>query len=612
MHTGTATLFGIAATVSLAIIGMALALLVVWQDPYRRSNQYFGLAALALALYGIFNTLWQVAQQFEMAPRPVYYTIATLYILAALLLFKFALAFAELPQRIRRIEMAVSVPIGLTMIVLVWTDNVYTRFVPLSGGSFHFNVTPVGYATLGAGLVYMLACIMLLRRQHTPKADDLVVAIGVMSIGIIGFALIPSLRRYPFNTVAVAVAMITLGQQMIKYQVFQPLEDLNAELALKNAEIIEASRAKSQFLANMSHELRTPLNSIIGYTDLVLNRTYGDVNPVQVDRLEKVRRNGRLLLELINDVLDLSRIEAGRMELSFGRVSTTGLLDSVMQQFAGRAQEKGLALIHAYGDLPALWADEARAQQILTNLLSNAVRYTQQGCVIVRGHYDSGLNQVIISITDTGVGIPMDQQTLIFNAFMQTDGTLTRAQDGTGLGLAISQQLSKLHHGELWFESTLGRGSTFHVALPAVPEHTIMTPILGPRHHRSGALILVIDRDNAAIMRLQDVMDADHLRIYGTSNVNDGLMLAHELRPDLIVLNTTPSIADDPQIFDALRCDPITASIPILAVAGEVDPDVQEPDADDTVRRAEGPDALRAHIRALLTHIAGPKEATPR
>ncbi|WP_119067617.1 ATP-binding protein [Aggregatilinea lenta] len=605
MHTGTATLFSIAATVSLAVIGMALALLVVWQDPYRRSNQYFGLASLALAVYGIFYALWQVAQQFDMAPRPIYFTIATLYIVSALLLFKFALAFAEVSPRILRAELAVSIPVGVTLIALVWTDNVYTRFVPLASGTYGYSVTPVGYAALGSGLLYMLACIAILNRQRTPKAHELVLAIGVMGVGILGFSLIPVLRRYPFNVLAVAVAMITLGRQMIKYQVFQPLEDLNAELALKNAEIIEASRAKSQFLANMSHELRTPLNSIIGYTDLVLNRTYGDVTPTQVDRLEKVRRNGRLLLELINDVLDLSRIEAGRMDLSFSRISTVALLDTVTQQFAVRAVEKGLTLVRAYGDLPALWADEARAQQILTNLLSNAVRYTEQGWVIVRGHYDATLNHVIVSITDTGIGIPIDQQTLIFDAFMQTDGTLTRAQDSTGLGLAITQQLTRLHHGDLWFESTVGRGSTFHVALPAAPEKIPAGVIFKPRQQKSGALILVIDRDSAAIRRLQEVMDADHMRLYGTCSVNEGLMLAHDLKPDLIVLDLGLSEADGPQVFDALRNDPNTAHLPILAVTD--DPGAPPPAADGTVHRFDGPTAQRDQIRALLARADAPQ-----
>ncbi len=607
MHTGTATLFSIAATVSLAVIGMALALLVVWQDPYRRSNQYFGLASLALAVYGIFYALWQVAQQFDMAPRPIYFTIATLYIVSALLLFKFALAFAEVSPRILRAELAVSIPVGVTLIALVWTDNVYTRFVPLASGTYGYSVTPVGYAALGSGLLYMLACIAILNRQRTPKAHELVLAIGVMGVGILGFSLIPILRRYPFNVLAVAVAMITLGRQMIKYQVFQPLEDLNAELALKNAEIIEASRAKSQFLANMSHELRTPLNSIIGYTDLVLNRTYGDVTSTQVDRLEKVRRNGRLLLELINDVLDLSRIEAGRMDLSFSRISTVALLDTVTQQFAVRAVEKGLTLVRAYGDLPALWADEARAQQILTNLLSNAVRYTEQGWVIVRGHYDATLNHVIVSITDTGIGIPLDQQTLIFDAFMQTDGTLTRAQDSTGLGLAITQQLTKLHHGDLWFESTVGRGSTFHVALPAAPEKIPAGVIFKPRQQKSGALILVIDRDSAAIRRLQEVMDADHMRLYGTCSVNEGLMLAHDLKPDLIVLDLGLSEADGPQVFDALRNDPNTAHLPILAVTDNSDPGAPPPAADGTVHRFDGPTAQRDQIRALLARADAPQ-----
>ncbi|HML24497.1 MAG TPA: ATP-binding protein [Aggregatilinea sp.] len=611
MHTSTATLFSIGATVTLAIIGMALVLLVVWQDPYRRSNQYFGLASLTMAVYGIFASLWRVIQQFDLEPRPIFYVLATLYIVAVVLLCKFTLAFAEVSTRIRRADILVSVPLMAGSIALIWTDQAYKDFIPADSGSYRYSFTPFGYVMTGMGIAYLLACIFILRRQHTLKSREMMLAMTLMLVGVTGLSVIPILRRYPFNSLAIAISMVSLGRQVIKYQVFQPLEDLNAELALKNAEIIEASRAKSQFLANMSHELRTPLNSIIGYTDLVLNRTYGDVTETQVDRLEKVRRNGRLLLELINDVLDLSRIEAGRLELSFSRVDTTTLLDGVVQQFAGRALEKGLTLIRAYGDLPVLWADEGRTNQILTNLLSNAVRYTEKGCVIVRGHYDASLNHVIISITDTGIGIPIDQQTLIFNAFMETDGRLTRAQDGTGLGLAITQQLVKLHHGDLWFESVEGSGSTFHVALPAALDDAASSPLLKPRNQKSGALVLVIDRDADAIRRLQDVMETDHLRIYGTCGANDGLMLAHELRPDLIVLDLAFMPEGGPQTLEALRCDPNTMHIPIVAVTehGELDP---LPDNTDRVLRAGGPDALRTQIRAVLRRMETRQEVMPR
>jgi signal transduction histidine kinase len=196
-----------------------------------------------------------------------------------------------------------------------------------------------------------------------------------------------------------------LGRAVVNYQVFQPLADLNAELARKNAEIQEATLKKSQFLANMSHELRTPLNSIIGYTELVDNGTYGALGEVQQDRLRKVTRNGRVLLDLINDVLDLSRIEAGRVEARPRPVPTTDLLNSLIAEFEPQARARGLEMVRGYGKLPAMRVDEDLTRQILSNLLSNAVKYTDTGSVIVRGDFDESRHQVVLTITDTGLGI---------------------------------------------------------------------------------------------------------------------------------------------------------------------------------------------------------------
>jgi signal transduction histidine kinase len=168
----------------------------------------------------------------------------------------------------------------------------------------------------------------------------------------------------------------------------------------------------------MSHELRTPLNSIIGYTELVTKGTYGTLTELQHDRLNKVNRNGRTLLELINDVLDLSRIEAGRLILSMETVSTAELLDSLMDEFRPQAEQKGLSLVRGYGHLPALHADITRARHILSNLLSNAIKFTDQGAVIVRGHFDPGSQRVVITVTDTGPGIPPDRQDRLFDAYL--------------------------------------------------------------------------------------------------------------------------------------------------------------------------------------------------
>ncbi len=600
MRIGIATLTSLGATISLAIIGMALSLIVVWQDPRRRSNQFFGLAALTLALYAIFNTLWQVAQPVDQEPRPVLSTTATLDLVGHIALIKFTHAAAAAPPRIRWLEFAYSTPAALLYLTLMWSDRIYVNFRPLPSGTYRFHVTTLGYVLIGLALAYVAGVYVALRRQENVEAREVRLPVAILGLGLIGFATAPALRHHAFNALAVAAAMIMLGRLVIKHQVFQPLEDLNAELALRNVEILEASRAKSQFLANMSHELRTPLNSIIGYTDLVLNRTYGDLTDTQADRLEKVRRNGHLLLELINDVLDLSRIEAGRLDLALARVNTNDLLDQAVQQIEPHAVEKGLTVIRAYADLPALWVDEGRMRQILANLLSNAVRFTERGYIIVRGHVQPDARRVVLTITDTGPGIPLEHQATIFDGFMQMDGRITRRPDGTGLGLVITRRLVEMHHGDVWLDSTPNQGSSFHVALPAAPDVPLTTTAIPPRHAKGSPLVLVLDRDPARIEALREALEPGRMRVGGACRANDGLQLVHELRPQVIVLDQHLPGSEGGGLLAALRCDPATRSICVLlATEGDEGPGMPAaPHA--TLPRQASVAQFQAQVRRLL------------
>jgi len=238
------------------------------------------------------------------------------------------------------------------------------------------------------------------------------------------------------------------------------------DLARARDEALEASRVKSQFLANMSHELRTPLNSIINYTQLMMDGIYGEVNKTQTNRLEKVIRNGQNLLALINDVLDLSKIEAGHMILKRTQIDTIDLISSLLETYASLAESKGLSLRYAGGYAPPIYADETRARQVLTNLIGNAIKFTHQGGITLNAQQVG--DQVQISISDTGIGIPPEAQESVFDEFHQVDNTSTRQYEGSGLGLAISKKILELHGGGIQVESTPGKGSTFTVSFPII------------------------------------------------------------------------------------------------------------------------------------------------
>jgi signal transduction histidine kinase/HAMP domain-containing protein len=237
------------------------------------------------------------------------------------------------------------------------------------------------------------------------------------------------------------------------------------EVERKNTALQLASQHKSEFLANMSHELRTPMNAILGYTDLLLDGLYGNLDERVRKPVAQIHRNGQNLLRLINDVLDLSKIEAGRMDLVLGEYSVAEILESVMATTRPLAEGKGLAL-HASieGKIDPCYGDGKRIFQVLLNLVGNAVKFTREGRVDVGAAASNG--HVHYTIKDTGIGIPPEQLDSIFDEFGQGDPTVTREFGGTGLGLAIAKRFVTMHGGRIWAESTPEVGSTLHVVVP--------------------------------------------------------------------------------------------------------------------------------------------------
>ena len=241
------------------------------------------------------------------------------------------------------------------------------------------------------------------------------------------------------------------------------------EIKRKGRELAIANRHKSMFLANMSHELRTPLNAILGYTELILDNIYGQVPDKIKEVLERLGENGRHLLGLINDVLDLSKIEAGQLTLALNDYSMAETIHMVVSSLEALISEKKLDLHVAVApDLPPGKGDNQRIAQVLLNLIGNAIKFTENGEIRVRATAVKGAFWV--SVSDTGPGLSASDQVKIFKEFHQVDGSSTRQKGGTGLGLSIAQRIVGLHGGRIWVESELGKGSTFHFKLPIIIE----------------------------------------------------------------------------------------------------------------------------------------------
>ncbi len=337
-----------------------------------------------------------------------------------------------------------------------------------------------------------------------------------------------------------------------------------------------ANQAKSDFLAKMSHELRTPLNSIIGFSDVLLEETAGPLTAKQRRFVDNVLTSGRQLLTLINDILDLSKVEAGRMELSITRVNPAGAVEEVLSSLHPLASRKGHTLrSEVPADLPLVRADAARLKQILVNLVSNAIKYTPDGgSIIVRGaERTEGARAVVrLEVVDTGIGIAVSDLERVFDEFEQVGGEYGRSQEGTGLGLALARRLVMLHSGTLGVQSTPGAGSTFHFTLPTAGE----TPADGgprvasptPETADAAPLVLIVEDDLNADTLLTDYLEGAGYRVAHAGTGTDALQHASAMRPAAITLDVIlPDRPGGIDVLTVLKRQPETRDIPVLVVS---------------------------------------------
>jgi signal transduction histidine kinase/CheY-like chemotaxis protein len=447
--------------------------------------------------------------------------------------------------------------------------------------------------TILAILITAIAVTMLLRRVtrplnqlvHATKAissGDLSTEIPVQSEDEVGL-LASSFNQMARDLQANIDAKDRYAGELAKLNVeledkvrarTQELEAANRELHTANLKIREADRLKSEFLANMSHELRTPMNAIIGFTRLVRRKSVDLLPLKQRENLEKVEISATQLLALINDILDLSKIEAGKMSVNLMPFDVAPLVDTCFATVESMAEEGKVRLLKVMpDDLPEVLSDQDKLKQIIINLLSNALKFTQEGEVKLSAAVEDA--SLRIAVSDTGIGLSPDALEYIFDEFRQADGSSTREHGGTGLGLSITKKLIHLLGGTIAVSSVEGKGSTFTVTLPLAKRdeeartETVTADEEVPTsvEMKGKKLLLAVDDDPNVLLLLRQNLEEEGYYVVGALNAEEGIQKAKDIHPFAITLDIMMPQRDGWEVLSHLKADRATRDIPIIVLS---------------------------------------------
>jgi PAS domain S-box-containing protein len=400
------------------------------------------------------------------------------------------------------------------------------------------------------------------------------------------------------DQLAIAIQQASLWEQAQleiaeKQQAEAMLSESYQKLAHTNEELIRATRLKDEFLANMSHELRTPLNAILGMTEAMQEQILGSISDRQVKALSTIERSGNHLLSLINDILDVAKIESGKITLDLTATSIQMLCQSSLVFIKQQAFQKSIQLIEKIPqDLPDLMVDERRIRQVLINLLNNAVKFTPEGGSITLDisritseqmpttFAKTTMAYLQVAVIDTGIGIAAENISKLFQPFMQIDSSLNRKYEGTGLGLALVKRIVELHRGRVWLASEIGVGSSFMFALPydeviSSPQNLSLEPDLNientsEQSQRDPAawspLILLAEDNETNIMTFSSYLEAKSYRMLLAKDGLEAIAIAKAHQPDLILMDIQMPGIDGIEAIQQIRCEPNLIDIPIIAL----------------------------------------------
>lgn len=471
---------------------------------------------------------------------------------------------------------------------------------------------------LGQGLVGQVAVdgklMMLTAPQEMPFNIDtglfsitpsaVVASPIIYSEKVLGVMVLASLTELNDNelgfieriTKQMGVSLNAINQYHDLKELSEQLKNSSREISKKNTQLEQANRLKTEFLANMSHELRTPLNAIIGFSEVLKDDLLGAMNAEQTDYVGEIFVSANHLLSLINDILDLSKIEAGKMELFLDQINVSELLSNAMTIIKEKAHNHNISLqLKVNDDVNLIQCDGRKIKQVVFNLLSNAVKFTPDGGEVILSAKRIK-NDLEVSIIDTGIGIAKHDLSLLFRPFEQLDGSLSRQYEGTGLGLVMVKRLVELHGGQVTVSSEEGQGSCFKFIIPyresvtnvlkgkrynsdifsdgsnaidaesaKTSSSTIAAPLFVDSQSRP-KILLVEDNDQSADLMVVNLINSGY-QVQRASTGNEGLTIAESQKPDLVIMDILLPDIDGWEVMKRMKSDPVMASIPVLVVS---------------------------------------------